>query len=71
LDFDLPQIQMLLPGSIPVDFNASGFTENASNAARGGLGDLNENALVFVANHVSSPVIVNGYFAVVALARCL
>jgi hypothetical protein len=61
LVFDLPQIQMRLPG----------FAENGSNAARGGLGDLNENALVFVANHVSSLVIVNGCFAVVALARCL
>lgn len=62
---------MLLPGSILLDFNGSGFAENGSNAARGGLGDLNENALVFVANHVSSLVVVNGYFAVVTLARCL
>jgi len=35
---------------------AAALPRMGANAARGGLGDLNENALVFVANHVSSVV---------------
>ena len=45
--FDLPQIEMRFPC----------FAENGSNAGRAGLGDLNENALVFMADHVARLVI--------------
>ena len=42
--FDLPQIQVRFPG----------FAEDASDAGRTSLGHLDENAFVFVRDHVSA-----------------